>query len=83
MATINVDDAELRELVRKHAQRAAAEYLVNHTIPEYPAYFMETNWLVTYGWLQATRAQLESEINHLQQQINDLKRPWWKRWWNR
>lgn len=83
MATINVDDAELREVVRKHAQRAAAEYLANHTIPEYPAYFMETNWLVTYGWLQATREQLEGEIAYLQQQVDDLRQPWWKRWWNR
>lgn len=80
MATITIDDAELRELIRKHAQRAAAEYLVNRTIPEYPHYFMEGHWIVTYDWLQREAEQRRSEIAYVQDQINRLRQPWWKRW---
>lgn len=80
MATITIDDAELRELVQKHAQRAAAEYLTNRVIPAYPAYFMETHWLVTYDWLAFERNQLSARIDELEQRLAQLERPWWRRW---
>lgn len=85
MATITIDDAELRELVRKHAQRAAAEYLTNRTVPPYPAYFCKGDWLITWDWLQ----QEMHELRQLQQRVWDqalriaaleaAQRPWWKR----
>lgn len=83
MAAITIDDAELRELVRKHAQRAAAEYLTNQTIPPYPAYFMEGNWLVTYDWLAFERNSLLGEIRLLQHRLARLEHPWWRRWLHR
>lgn len=81
MATITIDDTELRELVRRHAQSAAAEYLTNRTIPEYPHYFMNGHWIVTYEWLRRESDYRQSQIADLQHQIQELKsRRWWKLW---
>jgi hypothetical protein len=70
---------ELRLLVRKAAQQAAAEYLINRTIPEWPAYFMEGRWLVTYDYLQREMQELRLRIAALEA----ARRPWWKRWLRR
>ncbi len=83
MATITIDDAELRELVRKHAQRAAAEYLTNRTIPDFPTYFMNNHWLVTYEWMADADRRLSERIMQLELQVARLERPWWKRWFSR
>lgn len=68
--------------------RIAAEATINdRIIPEFPAYFMQGRWLVTYDWLadvqQESRnrhTQLEDLFFALHQRINALERPWWKRW---
>lgn len=83
MTTITIDDAELRELVSEHAQCAAAEYLTNRIIPKFPAYFFESDWIVTYDWLADQRQQLMGEIYLLQHRLAKLEKPWWRRWLHR
>lgn len=78
MATITIDDAELGEIVREHVQKAVAEYLANRVIPDYPAYFFEGDWLVTYDWLKHVVArEIATSENRM---LKEIRKPWWKRW---
>lgn len=71
------NDAQwVAEIARAEAQRAISE----RTIPEFPAYFMNTHWLVTYDWLVFERNHLSARIDELEQRLARLERPWWRRW---
>jgi hypothetical protein len=72
-------EARVREIAREEAEQT----LFEHTIPQYPNYFMQNEWLVTYDWLESRAAPLRSEIDYLRGEIAKLQRPWWKRWWSR
>lgn len=67
-----MDERRMREIAREEAERTLRE----QTIPSFPAYFINGRWLVTYDWLRAIE-------QHLQHEIDALKRPWWKRWISR
>lgn len=83
MTTITVDQAELRETVRPIAQRAVAEYLTNHTAQTHMYFEQGPDYLVTVAYLRETIGDLRGDIVLLQQQIDTLRRPWWKRWFSR
>lgn len=67
---------DVREIARKEANQA----IIDRTIPPFPAYFFESNWIVTYDWWTDRNTQLENRIIGLHQRILELERPWWKRW---
>lgn len=65
------------------ARAEAENVLTERTIPAFPAYFMNTHWLVTYDWLAYERNALAHRIGQLEHRIAELERPWWKRWLSR
>lgn len=62
-------------LTRDQAQAMITDAFRARVIPEYPAYFFEGNWLVTYDWLmhivRREMTALEARLQH---------NPWWKLW---
>lgn len=84
MATIEVDEHELRMRVRQWAQQSAAEYLTNRITDAHPmAYFAPPDdSFVTYRAL----ASVMEEVRRLSVEIWSVRRqmrPWWKRWFGR
>jgi hypothetical protein len=74
--------SEVIEIVREQARSVAEIVLGEHTIPAFPAYFMNTHWLVTYEWLAYERNTLTQCMNDLERRIAKLERPWWRRWFH-
>lgn len=68
-------------------QTVAEVTLNDRIIPEFPAYFMQGRWLVTYDWMADADQRLSERITALrqhnialEQRIAVLERPWWRRW---
>lgn len=70
------------EIIREEARAIALQVLSERTIPDFPAYFFENDWIVTYEWLADQRQHLMNEIYLLQNRIAQLERPWWRRWFH-
>jgi hypothetical protein len=71
--------SEIAEIAREEAGRVLTE----RTIPEFPAYFFQGRWLVTYDWLADVQQEARQRIAGLEQRIARLERPWWRRWLSR
>lgn len=54
---------QLHDLVRKEVSSELAE----RTLPNWPVYFMNGQWLVTYEWVMREKRELEARIIHLEQ----------------
>jgi hypothetical protein len=65
------------------ARAEAEKVITDRTIPAFPAYFFQKDWLLTYDWWADHNRQLENRIVALHQRIAELERPWWKRWFSR
>lgn len=76
---LDVLTPEQRRLVEVIARGQAARELNLRTIPRYPTYFIDGQWLVTYDWMQQERLRTQLEITQLHQKIDALTRPWWER----
>lgn len=72
--------AEQELAIQFMAHQVAVAIFARRTMPKYPAYFGNSDWLVTYDWLQETRRVLQSEIDWLRREVRELQQPWWKRW---
>lgn len=70
-----MDEDQVRAIVERT--------LTARTIPAFPAYFFQKDWLVTYDWLMAERSSLAGEIRQLHRRIAQLEKPWWRRWRSR
>lgn len=75
--------SEVAEIVREEARAIALQVLAERTIPDFPAYFFQKNWIVTYDWMYDADQQLSNRIIELHQRILRLERPWWRRWFSR
>lgn len=68
----NDDEGRLRSIARDEATHV----LANAVIPQFPAYFVQSNWLVTYEWAKYLADLAE------QRAVDRIKRsfPRWLRW---
>ena len=64
----------IQEIARLIANRAITE----RTMPAFPVYFVNGNWILTYDYYDTAHRSLQSQIDYLR---GELDKPWWKRWW--
>lgn len=72
--------SEIREIVREEARAVALQVLAERTIPPYPNYFFNSDWIVTYDWMHDADQALHTRINELEKKVACLSRPWWRIW---
>jgi len=71
---------EDKTITREEVQQMIDDAFRQRIIPESPPYMMNGDWLVTYEWLRREGDYRQSRIDDLQYQVNQMRRPWWKRW---
>lgn len=74
-----MSDEQMRELIANAVERA----ITQRTAPDHPFYFVEDQWLVTFGWLSTVTEPMQQRIAALEQRLARLERPWWRRWLSR
>lgn len=70
------DEENLTNQMREIARDEALHVLANATIPQFPAYFVEKQWLATYEWAKYLADLAE------QRAVDRIKHsfPRWLRW---